>query len=80
MPRVSDAKEKILKAAKELFWLHNYGSVSVDDICKKSDVKKGSFYHFYKSKSDLCVACLDDHFHYGSLPGSTNEIAEKQKA
>ena len=62
MPRVSDAKEKILKAAKELFWLHNYGSVSVDDICNKSDVKKGSFYHFYKSKTDLCVACLDDHW------------------
>lgn len=62
MPRVSDAKEKILGAARELFWLHNYGSVSVDDICKKADVKKGSFYHFYESKADLCVQCLDAHW------------------
>lgn len=62
MPRVSDAKERILDSAMELFWLHNYGSVSVDDICKKADVKKGSFYHFYESKADLCVACLEGHW------------------
>lgn len=62
MPRVSDAKEKILDSAMELFWLHNYGSVSVDDICKKADVKKGSFYHFYQSKADLCIACLEGHW------------------
>ena len=64
MPRVSDAKEKILDAAKELFWINNYGSVSVDDICKKADVKKGSFYHFYESKADLCISCLDSHWEF----------------
>lgn len=55
-------EDKIKEAAKELFWLHNYGSVSVDLICKTAGVKKGSFYHFYDSKADLCVACLDCHW------------------
>ncbi|NQY79341.1 MAG: TetR/AcrR family transcriptional regulator [Candidatus Caenarcaniphilales bacterium] len=62
MPRVSNAKEKILEAGKELFWLHNYGSVSVDDICKKAEVNKGSFYHFFSSKADLCVECMENHW------------------
>lgn len=61
-PRVSDAKNKILDAAKELFWVHNYGTVSVDDICKKADVKKGSFYHFFNSKAELCASCLESHW------------------
>ena len=58
----TNTKDKIREAAKELFWLHNYGSVSVDLICKTAGVKKGSFYHFYDSKADLCVACLDCHW------------------
>lgn len=62
MPRTSDAKEKILNAAKDLFWQHNYGSISVDEICKNAKVNKGSFYYFYESKADLCVACLDSHW------------------
>ena len=62
MPRVSNAKENILEAGKELFWLHNYGSVSVDDICKKAEVNKGSFYHFFSSKAELCVECMESHW------------------
>ncbi len=43
----------------ELIWESSYGSVSVDDICRAADVKKGSFYHFFPSKSDLTVAAME---------------------
>ena len=56
MGRTSDAKEKLLHVAFDLIWQHSYGSVSVDDICERADVKKGSFYYFFPSKSDLAVA------------------------
>jgi TetR/AcrR family transcriptional regulator, transcriptional repressor for nem operon len=59
MPRVSDAKEKLMKAALELIWESSYGATSVDDICAKADVKKGSFYHFFKSKSELQIVALE---------------------
>ena len=62
MPRVSDAKEKLTDAALGLIWTSGYGATSVDDICAKANVKKGSFYHFFKSKADLEVAALEAHW------------------
>lgn len=59
MPRVSDAKQKLTDAARDLIWENSYGATSVDDICTRAGVKKGSFYHFFKSKADLEVAALD---------------------
>ena len=59
MPRVSDAKEKLTDAALGLIWESSYGATSVDDICARANVKKGSFYHFFKSKADLEIAALE---------------------
>jgi TetR/AcrR family transcriptional repressor of nem operon len=55
MGRPSDTREKLLEAAIELISAQSYGSVSVDDICAKAGVKKGSFYHFFPSKIDLAI-------------------------
>jgi TetR/AcrR family transcriptional repressor of nem operon len=62
MPRVSDAKEKLTEAALGLIWTSGYGATSVDDICEKANVKKGSFYHFFKSKADLEIAALEENW------------------
>jgi TetR/AcrR family transcriptional regulator, transcriptional repressor for nem operon len=48
-----------MQAALDLIWEESYGSVTIDQICHRADVKKGSFYYFYKSKADLAVAALD---------------------
>lgn len=62
MGRTSDTREKLIDAAMELVWRSSYGSVSVDDICKTADVRKGSFYHYFKSKVDLAVAAMEDYY------------------
>ncbi len=54
-----ETKCKLLRVAMQLIWENSYGAVSVDDICKRADVKKGSFYHFFPSKSDLAVAAME---------------------
>jgi TetR/AcrR family transcriptional repressor of nem operon len=59
MGRVSDAKARLLEAALDLVWTRSYGAVTVDDICEKAGVKKGSFYYFFKSKDELVAAALD---------------------
>lgn len=48
-----------MEAALDLSWEQSYGSVTIDDICARAGVKKGSFYYFFESKSDLAVAALE---------------------
>lgn len=60
MPRVSDAKERLTEAAMELIWGNSYGATSVDAICERADVRKGSFYYFFESKSELAAAALEE--------------------
>jgi len=60
MPRVSDMKERLLDAAMDLIWQNSYGATSVDAICDRAGAKKGSFYYFFKSKSELAAAALED--------------------
>ena len=59
MKQESASKTKLLETAIDMIWASSYGSVSVDDICAKAGVNKGSFYYFFKSKSDLAVAALN---------------------
>lgn len=62
MTRGSDARQKLLETASELISASSYGAVSVDDICARARVLKGSFYHFFPSKSDLAVAAIEAHW------------------
>src|SRR5262245_53571636 len=58
MGRVSDAKERLMNAVAELIWTGSYGSTTIDQICEKASVKKGSFYYFLESKADVAEAAL----------------------
>jgi TetR/AcrR family transcriptional repressor of nem operon len=62
MGRVSDAREKLMEAVSELIWTGSFASTTIDQICERAAVKKGSFYYFFKSKSDLAIAALDEGY------------------
>lgn len=62
MGRVSDAKERLMEAVLELIWRGSYGTTTIDHICEKAGVKKGSFYYFFDSKAAVAVAALDGLF------------------
>lgn len=54
----------------ELIWVGSFGSTSVDQICERAEVKKGSFYHFFESKHALAMAAIDhgwEEFRRGRL-------------
>jgi len=59
MGRTSDARQRLMDAAYDLIWEYSYGAVTIDAICERAGVKKGSFYYFFNSKSDLAVAAID---------------------
>jgi TetR/AcrR family transcriptional regulator, transcriptional repressor for nem operon len=59
MGRVSDAKTRLMEAVLELIWTGSYGNTTIDQICEKAGVKKGSFYYFFDSKADLAAAAFE---------------------
>lgn len=60
MGRISDAKQRLMDAVLELIWSGSYGSTTIDHICEKAGVKKGSFYYFFASKSELAAEAFEE--------------------
>ncbi|HEX3624693.1 MAG TPA: TetR/AcrR family transcriptional regulator [Verrucomicrobiae bacterium] len=59
MGRVSNAKTRLMDAVLELLWTGSYGSTTIDQICDKAQVKKGSFYYFFQSKAELATEAFE---------------------
>jgi TetR/AcrR family transcriptional repressor of nem operon len=64
MGRPSDAKQRLIKAAKNLVFRQSYEGVSVDELCAVAGVNKSSFYHFFSSKEDLLLAAIDSQWQW----------------
>src|SRR5882757_2580213 len=62
MGRTSDAREKLLSVAFDLIHENSYGTVGVEQICRRAKVNKGTFYYFFKTKTDLVVAAYEEHW------------------
>jgi len=60
--RTSDARQKILGAARSLIEGRGYSALGVAEICKAAGVPKGSFYYFFESKEALALAVVDEHW------------------
>lgn len=62
MGRTSDARAKILSAARSLIELRGYSALGVAEICKTAGVPKGSFYYFFESKEALALTVVDEQW------------------
>jgi AcrR family transcriptional regulator len=52
--------QDIMNTAHNLFWRHGFRRVSVEEICRKSDVSKMTFYKFFPNKFELAKAVFDE--------------------
>jgi TetR/AcrR family transcriptional repressor of nem operon len=52
--RSSETKSRIIQAARTLFSTHGCQSTTIMDIITASGLTKGGFYHYFKSKEELC--------------------------
>ena len=80
MGRTNSSQQRLLTAAGDLLWEKSYHSVTIDEVCARAGVLKGSLYHFFDSKSVLALAALqhlwetvakpayDEHFSQANPP------------
>lgn len=62
MGRPSDARQRLIEAAKNVIFAQSYAGVSVDELCTSAGVTKSSFYHFFPSKQELVLAAIESHW------------------
>ncbi len=53
------AKKSLLDAAQSLVLTKGFEATSVEEICRKARLTKGSFFHYFKSKEDLAKTLLE---------------------
>jgi AcrR family transcriptional regulator len=51
--RVTDNRQRIVSAARNLFYHKGYLATSFTDIARAADVPRGNFYYYYKTKDEL---------------------------
>jgi TetR/AcrR family transcriptional regulator, transcriptional repressor for nem operon len=52
-------REKIINCGMQAIIGKSYNAVGLNEILAAAGVPKGSFYHFFKSKEDFCVAVVE---------------------
>jgi TetR/AcrR family transcriptional repressor of nem operon len=55
----SETKDKLIQAARNLFWEQGYSATGIAQILGAAGVNAGSLYHFFPTKEDLLLAVLD---------------------
>jgi AcrR family transcriptional regulator len=57
--RSRERRDSFLRAALHLFAEHGYAAVTTDMIAAKAEAAVGSFYVYFKSKSDVLLVLMD---------------------
>lgn len=72
-----DTKQRILKAANELFAKNGYGATSVRDIATEAEVNLAAINYHFKNKENLYWKVFD--YNYDWMTISINALGEKTK-
>src|SRR6056297_889499 len=50
----------IVKTAHKLFWKHGISRVTIEEVCRKANVSKMTFYKFFSNKVELGKTVIDN--------------------
>ncbi|CAA6818663.1 MAG: Transcriptional regulator, TetR family [uncultured Thiotrichaceae bacterium] len=59
-----DTREALLRSGTELLTEKGFNSTGLDEILKRVNVPKGSFYHYFKNKEAYGCAVIDNYSQY----------------
>jgi AcrR family transcriptional regulator len=57
----SDTRQRLVDAARTLFWEQGYANTGIAQILKAADARSGSLYYFFPTKEDLLLAVLEQY-------------------
>ena len=60
MAKRSDKRERLINAAKELFYKQGFSNTTIADIAKLADVPLGNVYYYFKTKDEICEAVISE--------------------
>lgn len=60
--RQARTRSRLMDSAGKLFCRHGLERASIDEVAEDAGFTKGAFYANFKSKQELFLAMLDDHF------------------
>ena len=69
---IHPSRQKFIDAATALVRERGYAATSVDDICARAGIGKGSFFHHFKSKEELLLASIE---HWNGFTGEVFRTA-----
>ena len=55
-------KRRILDRALKEFSEQGYGLSSINNVCSCDDISKGIIYHYFQTKDELYLACVEECF------------------
>ena len=56
----SPKRKNLLETGKKLFWKYGFRRVSVEEICKKAEVSKMTFYRCFENKTEFAKTIFSD--------------------
>jgi AcrR family transcriptional regulator len=60
MSKTSQKYSDIINKARELFWKHGFRRVSIEEICRKANVSKMTYYKYFPNKTELAKTIFND--------------------
>src|ERR1700743_1698789 len=60
----SETRDRLIQIGTEILSEKGFDATGLDEVLRRANVPKGSFYHFFESKADFGLAVLD---HYAFL-------------
>ncbi len=58
-PQPVNTRDRLVEAARELFWDRGYEATSLGDVVRGAKANPGSLYYFFKTKEDLLLGVLE---------------------
>ena len=60
--KTQQTRRRIMDSALDEFSRQGYGASSINTICSAQNISKGIIYHYFKTKDDLYLACVEECF------------------